>query len=82
MLSIRSGGIWPRRTPACGGLRGTTAFAYGGSQRATAPARNRPGAPGLSGEKRTHRSFSGKIWTLRTLRGGSDKKLDTHRCPD
>lgn len=91
MLSIRSGGIWPRRTPARGGLRGTTALAYGGSRRAMAhsaqppprmpwlPARNRsrmrqpsacnrPGAPGLSGEKRTRRSFSGKIWTLKAPR--------------
>lgn len=36
MLSIGSGGIWPRRTPACGGLRGATALAYGGSRRAMA----------------------------------------------
>lgn len=42
MLSIRDGGIWPRRTPACGGLRGTTAFAYGGPQCAMAPSTQPP----------------------------------------
>jgi len=58
MLSIRSGGIWPRRTPACGGLRGTTAFAYGGSQCATAPARR--GFRAKNGRAARSRARSGR----------------------
>ena len=55
MLSIRDGGIWPRRTPARGDLRGSTALAYGGSRRAMAPsARPLPHAVALSMQPPRH----------------------------
>ena len=51
-----------------------------------------PDGPGLSddigtlplssGDIRTTAGFSGDFWTLSSRKGGSDKKLDTHRCPD